>query len=212
MISEWKLKLIAYVLFDRILSEREQIIETINELLDKSIKDEEIHEKSTSELEMYKKRLEDLTKKNKKLLDAYMNELISKDEFSSKKSEYDNEIIKIKNFISELTEEKYVPKQTFEQKIKGLKDTILDNFNYKSENMSDELVESFVDKIIIDNDLIEWHLNFINDKIISIREERKEILIAELAITDDDAIFYSKYFDELKRIKIKEPLRVAIYL
>ena len=78
--------------------------------------------------------------------------------------------------------------------------------------MSDELVESFVDKIIIDNDLIEWHLNFINDKIISIREERKEILIAELAITDDDAIFYSKYFDELKRIKIKEPIRVAIYL
>ena len=78
--------------------------------------------------------------------------------------------------------------------------------------MSDEMVESFVDKIVVSNDLIEWHMDFISDKIINKKREREEILIAELAITDDDAINYSQYCEEFKRITIKEPIKVAIFI
>ena len=47
-------------------------------------------------------------------------------------------------------------------------------------------------------------MDFISDKIINKKREREEILIAELAITDDDAIHYSKYWEKFKRITIKE--------
>lgn len=212
MITEWKLKLIAYVVFDRILSEREQIIDTINELLDKSIKSAESNKDINSELDMYKRRLEDLKKKSKKLLDTFLNELISQEDFANKKKEYDEEIVKTQNMINELKKDDDIPVQTLEEKIKELKGIILNNFNYKSGDMSDEMVESFVDKIIISNDLIEWHMDFISDKIINKKREREEILIAELAITDDDAIHYSKYWEEFKRITIKEPIKVAIFI
>ena len=102
MITEWKLKLIAYVVFDRILSEREQIIDTINELLDKSIKSEESNKNINSELEMYKRRLDDLQKKSKKLLDTFLNELISQEDFATKKKEFEEEIVKTQNLINEL--------------------------------------------------------------------------------------------------------------
>lgn len=212
MITEWKLKLIAYVVFDRILSEREQIIDTINELLDKSIKSAESNKDINSELDMYKRRLEDLKKKSKKLLDTFLNELISQEDFANKKNEYDEEIVKTQNMINELKKDDDIPVQTLEEKIKELKGIILNNFNYKSGDMSDEMVESFVNKIIISNDLIEWHMDFISDKIINKKREREEILIAELAITDDDAINYSQYWEEFKRITIKEPIKVAIFI
>ena len=55
-------------------------------------------------------------------------------------------------------------------------------------------------------------MDFISDKIINKKREREEILIAELAITDDDAIHYSKYWEKFKRITIKEPIKVAIFI
>jgi len=211
MITEWKLKLIAYVVFDKILREKEDIIEKINNLLDLSIKNDTNNKAIETEMDMYEKRIDDLNKKNKKLLDTYLNELISDKDFKSRKKEFDDEINKTKNLILELNKEEYLPKQTLEEKVKELKTLIKNNFNYKSGDMSDEMVDSFVDKIIISNDIIEWHMNFINDTIIERKKEREEILIAELAITDDDAIFYSKYCEELKRITIKKPIRVDIY-
>lgn len=72
MITEWKLKLIAFVVFERILSEREQIIDIINNLLDKSIKNETNNIEINSELNIYNRRFEDLNKKSKKLLDAFL--------------------------------------------------------------------------------------------------------------------------------------------
>ena len=54
-------------------------------------------------------------------------------------------------------------------------------------------------------------MDFTSDKIINKKREREEILIAELAITDD-AINYSQYWEEFKRITIKEPIKVAIFI
>ena len=40
----------------------------------------------------------------------------------------------------------------------------------------------------------------------------KIFLTVFLAITDDDAINYSQYWEEFKRITIKEPIKVAIFI
>jgi hypothetical protein len=74
--------------------------------------------------------------------------------------------------------------------------------------LSDELIDTFVDRIVVHNDRLEWHLNFVND-IVKLNNERnndnvkdnKKILLARMAITIDDVIEYSKYYHNYRTMQ-----------
>ena len=96
IISEWKLKLITYVVFSQILREKEQIIDEINNLLDLSLENDENNDKVDLEINSYNRRIENLNKMNYKLLDAYLRESISDEEYTNKKKEIEMELIELK--------------------------------------------------------------------------------------------------------------------
>ena len=50
-------------------------------------------------------------------------------------------------------------------KLRGLKQNIIDNLNYNETKVSDEMLDSFVDKIIVKKDRFEWKFNFMNETI-----------------------------------------------
>lgn len=209
-IAEWKLKLIAYVIFNKLFKERNEIIKIINNLLDESIKVDSAKKVIETELDVYYKRYEDLKRKKAKLLDTYMNDLVDQDIYKEKKKEYDEEIEKITNYIKDLNSN--VPTLDITEKINGFKNTISEKFKNQAGDLSEDMVDGLIDKIIINETDSNWHLKFTNDIIDVSNNEEQEIKIAELVITKDDAERYSKYCSELSRVKFKENLKVNLFI
>ena len=210
IVAEWKLKLIAYVIFDKILNEKNEILNIVNTLLDESIKIDSEKKVLETELDVYSNKLNDLNKKLSKLLDTYMNDLVDKEIYIKKKKEYDEEIEITKNYIKELSGN--LPFQNLEEKISEFKNIIKEKFKYESRDLTEDMVDSFVDKIIVNQNSMNWYLNFKYDTIENINNNDQKIQIAELIITKDDAKLYSKYCSELSRVKMKENLRVNLFL
>lgn len=74
------------------------------------------------------------------------------------------------------------------------------------------MVETFVEKIVIKSDVIDWYLNFNNGTINVSDNNEQAIQLGKLVITKDDAINYSKYCSELSRVKFGENIIVNLYL
>ena len=210
IVAEWKLKLIAYAIFDKILNEKNEVLNIVNALLDESIKIDSEKKVLETEVDVYNNKLNDLNKKLSKLLDTYMNDLVDKEIYIKKKKEYDEEIEITKNYIKELSGN--LPYQNLEEKINGLKNIIKEKFKYESGELTEDMVDSFVDKIIVNENSMNWYLNFKYDAIYNVNNNDHKIQIAELIITKDDAKLYSKYCSELSRVKMKENLKVNLFL
>ena len=181
-----------------------------------SLENDENNDKVDLEINSYNGRIENLNKMNYKLLDAYLRQSISDEEYTNKKKEIEMELIELKNTLKIIEGEKMISRPSLEEKIKQYKTLIKENLNYSLGDMSDSLVNLLVDKVVVNNDHYEWYLKLSND-ILNVedlynKKEKENILIANLAITSDDVITYSKYDEELKRVKITEPLIVNIYM
>lgn len=211
IVAEWKLKLIAYVVFDKILKEREEILKIVNLLLDESIKADAQKKIIDTELDIYIKKLGDLKKKLSKLLDTYMNDLVDQEIYIAKKKEYDDEIATTEEYIKELGSQN-IPCTDLSEKILHMKETIKEKFKYQSGELNEDMVEAFVEKIVIKSDVIDWYLNFNNGTINVSDNNEQAIQLGKLVITKDDAINYSKYCSELSRVKFGENIIVNLYL
>ena len=139
-----------------------------------------------------------------------MNDLVDQDIYKEKKKEYDEEIEKITNYIKELNAN--VPTLDITEKINGFKNTIIEKFKYQAGDLSEDMVDGLIDKIIINETDSNWYLKFTNDIIEVSNNDEQEIKIAELIITKDDAERYSKYCSELSRVKFKENLKVNLFI
>ena len=139
-----------------------------------------------------------------------MNDLVDQDIYKEKKKEYDEEIEKITNYIKELNAN--VPTLDITEKINGFKNTIIEKFKYQAGDLSEDMVDGLIDKIIINETDSNWYLRFTNDIIEVSNNDEQEIKIAELIITKDDAERYSKYCSELSRVKFKENLKVNLFI
>lgn len=144
----------------------------------------------------------------------YLNNTINKDKYIEKKNEleYDLELLSSKK--KELESKCSVPKSSIEMKLRGLKQNIIDNLNYNETKVSDEMLDSFVDKIIVKKDRFEWKFNFLsNIKEQSGEESYDEVYLTSINITQDDASeFFSKQGIFKNYKKIIEPIRVDIYI
>ena len=69
------------------------------------------------------------------LLELYLNEMIDKEIYKNKKEELDNNIARINKVNNELILKKGIPKAILKDKIKNLKQCILNNLNYHENNI-----------------------------------------------------------------------------
>ena len=217
LIAEWKLRLIGYMVFEKIWGEKQQILDLVNQLLDLAITNNNDENEYQIEIKNLERILKDLNSKQSKLLDTFLSDIISQDDYKNKKAEIDEDIDKINNRMNEIKDKLESPIMTLNEKIQGYKDTIKEQLNYKRGELSDELVDSFVKSIIVSNDKIEWHLSFTNEivsfyDIIDKKEKPDDILLGTLVITRDNLDLYSKYDEELKKVKFKEDIVVDIYI
>ena len=164
IVQEWKLNLTANVLFNMIWEDKESIIDMANKMIDENIKEEDHNNEIDNIIKSNLNKIESNNRKAEKLLEMYLSgDMIKKEEYIKKKTEIEEVITKLKKENEELEQKRNIPKETLLDRIKKLKNCIKKILNWDDENVSDEIVESFVDKIIVLNEGFVWKLNYIND-------------------------------------------------
>jgi len=107
-------------------------------------------------------------------------------------------------------------KECIEEKVKSLKKNIVDNLNIDVNNITDKIIDSLVDRIIVHNDRFEWKINCINkiSKINSaLSENDRGVYFTTLRIKRNDIIRYNRKNNGiLKRICQKDDIIMDIYI
>ena len=101
-------------------------------------------------------------------------------------------------------------------KLQNLKQNIIDNLNYNDNHVSEEVIDLFVKKIIVREDKFDWKLNYL-DGIIepNLKDELLEdsnVFLTRIVITKDDVSRFLEYHKEYRFLRLKEPIKVDIYL
>lgn len=215
IIADWKLKLISYIVFDMLIENQEEIISNIDILLQSSIEDEKFG--LDDEQKYIEKEIERLERKASKLLDTYLDDNITQCQYTEKKKEIDSRLNDYNVRLEEIKANTLISPKTIQERLEECKETIRNGFVKQKGETYEKLVDSFVKRIVVGNDHIEWHMTLFGKNDDSSNKchniiEKKEIMIGKLAITKDDATTYSKYNDELSRVYLKEPLMVEVYI
>ena len=164
LVQEWKLELMANVLFDTIWSDKESIIEIANNLIDETIKEEGGNNEIDTELKYYARKLETNNNKSEKLLEMYLSgNMIKKEDYLIKKQEIDKTNDDLNKKLEELESKRGIPKETLKERLVNLKQIIANKLKWNENVVPEELVDNFVEKITVYNDRFEWKLNYLND-------------------------------------------------
>lgn len=219
IVQEWKLVLMANVIFDVIWNDKERIIDMANQLIDETIKDDDFQNEYLKELEENKNKILTYEKKKRKLIDMYLNDLIDKENYKAKKDDLDQVINDYLNKNKELESKQVIPKDSLKKKLLGLKQSIINNLNYNSNYVSDDVISSFVKEVVVNEDKYDWKLNYLSEivnenNIYSEKslEDCNGIFLTRIIVTKDDVERFLANHTEYKCLKLKNPLKIDIYL
>lgn len=226
IIAEWKLKLTANVIFDIIWNNKTRIIKIANDIIDQTIQKNSINLIVNDEIEEYENRIASNKNKLDRIVDMYVNELIDKESFMKKKADIEKNNNYLQEKIEKANEKKAIPKEELEDKLSILKKNIINNLEYdRSDEISEDLIESYVEKIVVGKDRYKWKLNYLKDiydlntlKNISaseINNDSKDFYLTTIIITDDDVKNYRKRLRTcgLERAKkLKNNIVVDLYI
>lgn len=139
MIPEWRLQMMANLIFRKYLSEKEKVLALAQSILEAHIGDTEEQENFAAELEVKRRELERLNKK----LDAYI-EMRSEGELTRR-----TEPKEVVDYSEKLTVLQYALEQ-YTNCTEG-------------ENVPESVIEEFVVKIVVSKDGFDWYLRFDGD-------------------------------------------------
>lgn len=217
--QEWKLIVMSNIIFDTIWNDKERIIEMANQLIDETIKDDDLQNELNDELKYNEDKISGYQKKLEKLVDMYLNDMIDKDNYLLKKEELEQ---CIKNYAlknEEIKSQNVIPKDLLETKLHNLKQNIIDNLNFDANYVSEKVVDTFVKRITVREDKFDWKLNYLDEILDSDElsddnslESNSDIFFTRIVITKDDVDRFLEHHKEYKFLRLKEPIKVDIYL
>lgn len=208
-VQEWKLELISHHVFKRILKDKNTIKKMAFEIIDSTLGDPNIIINNSKEITLLENKLVSNKTRMDNLLDALINGLLDKAVYVNKKNEIDsdNELTNLR--LKELKSVQLPTKEEIESRVNNLKQNFDNIFNFDINNITDELIDTFVEKIVVHKDHFEWKLKGISD--LSEKNDN-DILLARIVITPDDIINYNQNHKILKRINQKENIFADIYI
>jgi len=159
LVQEWKLVLMSNVIFNFIWHDKEKIVEIANNLIDDTINKVENNDEIDAEVKTNISKIETYNKKLEKLVEMYLSEMIGRDDYQKKKEELQQCINTLKERNLELENQKAIPINHLQEKIKDIKQSIVDNLNFNVGEISEEIIESVVESVKVKKDVFEWKLN-----------------------------------------------------
>ena len=143
---------------------------------------------------------------------AYLDNMLTNEEYSSKRKELEDTIITLENRLKELEENSKNQSISVKDKINILKQKVDMLLNIDTNEISDVLIDSIVDKITVHNDRYEWKINYISSSSEENYENSNGVFFARMIITVDEIKRYNDKKKILKKVFQKDPIVMDIYI
>lgn len=207
-IQEWKFDLMANILFKKILSDKDKIMEIAYQVIDNVITEVSSNDELEEEKRELENKISNLINKKERLLDGYINGIIDKDDFVKKKEEVESNINVLNCKLDKLKSNEVPSKEMIKDKIKLLKKNIDKCLDFDNCIVSDEIIDALIEKIEVHKDRFVWKLAGLNSKNI----DTKEMYFTTIVITKDDVIKYNESHNCLRRICQKDNIVMDVYI
>ena len=143
---------------------------------------------------------------------AYLDNMLTNEEYSSKRKELEDTIITLENRLKELEENSKNQSISVKDKINILKQKVDMLLDIDTNEISDVLIDSIVDKITVHNDRYEWKINYISSSSEENDENSNVVFFARMIITVDEIKRYNDKKKILKKVLQKDPIVMDIYI
>lgn len=142
---------------------KQRIIRIANDLIDHCINSEMEDSERKDEILQKKNQISRVKNKLNNLLDMRLADEISKDIYNKKKDELENELAFYEKQIEELTNFSPLSQEEIDNRIELLKYAASHQLDFDKYNIPDEIIDAFVEKIVVYKDYFEWYLKFDDD-------------------------------------------------
>ena len=158
IVPRWKLEVMADMIFQKFWNDRDGVLAIANEMLDNCYENE--HGNAALD---YKRDLEDKmeswNRKYNNLLDMRMAGEIEKDRYDEKREQILKEQQRLKEQLAMIDEEVDISDNIYLNKVEILKYGLEQNFNFSTKHIPEEVIDAFVQEIIVCKDGFIWKLN-----------------------------------------------------
>ena len=165
MIPEWRLQMMANLIFRKYLSEKDKVLALANSILEAHIDDTEEIKNNDALIEAKQAELARLSKKLDSYVEMRSEGDISRELFRSKCAELEPRIKNLQEEIDKLTTANK-PKEVvdYREKLTVLQ-YALEQYTYPDEghNVPESVIEAFVTKIVVHPDSFDWYFRFDGD-------------------------------------------------
>ncbi len=162
MVPGWKIRMMADWIFRSFWKNRSQVLDKATEMLEKHI-DDEVNQDFTEEIETINKEIQKQRDRLKNLVEMRMDGEISKDIFSEKKQDIEERISRLEAELREYAVDDMPETEDTQDRLKVLQELMEKNFDFSGQEVPEEIVDAFVDSIIVHKDYFEWNLKFTDE-------------------------------------------------
>ena len=157
MFPEWKLKIVSHWLFNDLWKERDKIINRAIEMLNATIKDENVVDYTDEVKELNKKRKK-YEEKLSNLVELRVEGDISKEVYEEKKGVFKKQIEYIDSELLKRDVKNSAIVSNVKTQIQLLTDLLEKKYDVISGDIPEDIVETFIDQIVVHDDYFEWRL------------------------------------------------------
>lgn len=165
-VQAWKLEVQASVIFADFFNNKGAVLKLANSLFEenKQVIGKESNQKK--ELAKLNKEIDGIKAKIDKLLDLRLSDEIDQEDYSRKREELNALYTQSEERISEILNCQDI-EDDIEARVRAMKEVIEGERDFDFSRIPEEIIDAFVEKIVVHEDYLEWHLKF--DKTTSLK-------------------------------------------
>ena len=165
MIPEWRLQMMANLIFRQYLSEKDKVLALANSILEAHIGDTEEVENTEAIIASKRSELERLNRRMDNYIEMRADGDLSREQFRTRCAELEPKIQQLQQEIESLAE-RVQPKEVvdYSEKLTVLQYALEQYTNInEGQDVPESVIEAFVVKIVVSKDGFDWYLRFDGD-------------------------------------------------
>ena len=189
MIPEWRLQMMANLIFRKYLSQKDKVLALANSILESYNENTDEDRRNEAALEMKQRELDRLQKRMDNLIEMRADGDLSKDMFRMKSEELEPKMQKLQKEIEELSQ-KREPKviEHYKEKLTILQYALSQySCPKEGEDVPESVIEAYFSKIVVKKDGFDWYIriNGDPDKPLHCKLEGKRRSTTKVVVTQD---------------------------
>ena len=161
MVPQWKMELMASAIFRSIWQDKRKVLEIADRLLEKGYDGDPVMMEKETKIRQLQEKLILIEKKLDALVDMRLSNQIDFTRYNAKRiqltTQQDQLRSQLDTVVGGSSEEMDV--SSIEDTIKQLKFSMENNFDFEGVKIPEEVLEAFIDKVVVYKDKFEWHLS-----------------------------------------------------